>query len=573
MANPMKSLSMESLITPYGGTLTPLLASPERAQVLRLEARELPSLDLDWRQICLLELLLNGALSPLPGFMDRGEMTVVLSSLRLPDGRFWPLPILLAVPEKAAQGLVPGQRVCLRDAEGFMPAILHVSEIWAADPEAESSLAATSGLPLAEFLAAEGWVYVAGRVEGVALPPRHDFPALRLSPCELREKFQRNGWRRVLAYQPGQPLHRPHHEFVLNAAVRHEANLLIHPMAGADPVADAGHFALVRACRAIMPRFPVATSALALNPLVPAAAGPRETWLKAIVARNYGCSHLAVGGETPMAGDFRRGEDAAGIQASLPDTARAELGVTLVGFPRLVYLEDRDEYLPEAEVPEGARALAMNGGELARRLMTGANIPAWFSYPEVLEELRKVYPPRIRQGFTVFFTGLSGAGKSTLARALTVKLMEMDGRRVTLLDGDIVRRHLSSELGFSKAHRDINIRRIGYVASEITKHGGIAICAPIAPYTATRRAVRDMIEPWGGFIEIHVATSIDVCESRDRKGLYAKARAGLIPEFTGVSDPYEVPENPELAIDTARCSVDEAVQSIVLKLEHEGFLR
>jgi sulfate adenylyltransferase len=307
--------------------------------------------------------------------------------------------------------------------------------------------------------------------------------------------------------------------------------------------------------------------------MVPVAAGPRESWLKAIVARNYGCSHLIIGGETPMAGDFRRGEDVTGLHASLSEAARAELGVNLIGFPRMVYLDDRDEYLPEAEAPEGARTLAMSGGELSRRLMRGMTIPAWFTYPEVLEELRKAYPPRGRQGFTVFFTGLSGAGKSTLARALTVKLMEMDGRRVTLLDGDIVRRHLSSELGFSKAHRDINIRRIGYVASEITKHGGIAICAPIAPYTSTRRAVRDMIEPWGGFLEIHVATSIAVCESRDRKGLYAKARAGLIPEFTGVSDPYEVPEKPELAIDTAQCSVDEAVQLIVLKLENEGFLR
>ena len=233
----------------------------------------------------------------------------------------------------------------------------------------------------------------------------------------------------------------------------------------------------------------------------------------------------------------------------------------------------RDEYLPEHEAPEGARTLTMTGDELLRRLMRGLRVPDWYTYPEVLEELRKAYPTRSHQGFTVFFTGLSGAGKSTIARALTVKLMEMDGRRVTLLDGDVVRRHLSSELGFSKAHRDINIRRIGYVASEITKHGGIAICAPIAPYAATRQAVRGMIEPWGGFVEVHVATSLEVCESRDRKGLYAKARAGLIPEFTGVSDPYEIPEIPELSIDTALCSIEEAVQMVVLKLEHEGFLR
>ena len=563
---------MDALISPYGGSLRPLMAGPERARAIRDQVREMPSLDLDWAQICQLELLLTGALSPLSGYMNRAEMTAVLSGLQLPDGRFWPQPILLAVAAKAAGGLAPGQVVGLRDGEGFMPALLHVSEVWPADPEAEQRLAQTAGLPLSEPLAAAGSFYVAGRVEGVALPPRNDFLALRSTPAELRAQFQKRGWRRVLAYQPAQPLHRPHVEFVLGAALGQEANLLIHPVAGADPVMAAGHFALVRACQAVMPRFPSATSALALSPMVPLPAGPREIWLRAIVARNYGCSHLVVGGETPLAGEFRRGEDAGGLQATLPDAARAELGVTLIGFPRMVYLEDRDEYLPEPEVPAGARVQAMNGEELARRLMRGMKVPDWFTYPEVIAELRKAYPPRNRQGFTVFFTGLSGAGKSTIARALTVRLMEMDGRRVTLLDGDIVRRHLSSELGFSKAHRDINIRRIGYVASEITKHGGIAVCAPIAPYAATRRAVRDMIEPWGGFVEVHVATSVEVCESRDRKGLYAKARAGLIPEFTGVSDPYEVPARPELAIDTALCSVEEAVQTVVLKLEHEGFL-
>ena len=563
---------MDHLISPYGGTLAPLLASPERTQEIRRSAREMPSLDLDTRQISMLELLLTGALSPLAGYMSRADMISTLTSLKLQDGRFWPLPIMLAVSEKAAGALSPGQTVGLRDAEGFMPAILHVSEVWPANPEAELRLAESAGLFLSTPLVEPGMVYVAGRVEGVALPPRNDFPALRLTPSELRAQFQRRGWRRVLAYQPAQAMHRPHFEFVLRAAVAEEANLLIHPMAGSDPVADPGHFALVRACQALMPRFPSATSTLALSPMMPLPAGPRETWLKAIVARNYGCSHLVIGGETPRAGDFRRGEDAAGLHTSLTETARAELGVTLIGFPRMVYVEDRDEYLPDADVPAASRTQTMNGEELNRRLMRGLKVPEWFTYPEVAEELRKVYPPRLEQGFTVFFTGLSGAGKSTIARALTVKLMEMDGRRVTLLDGDIVRRHLSSELGFSKLHRDINIRRIGYVASEITKHGGIAVCAPIAPYTATRRAVRDMIEPWGGFIEVHVATSVEVCESRDRKGLYAKARAGLIPEFTGVSDPYETPDNPELVIDTAACTVEEAVQKVVLKLEHEGFL-
>jgi sulfate adenylyltransferase len=382
-----------------------------------------------------------------------------------------------------------------------------------------------------------------------------------------------------MAYQPSQALHRPQYEFLLRTAMQQEANLLIHAVAGSDPVLESGHFALVRACQALMPRLPASTSMLALNPMTPWAAGPRKTLLKAIMARNYGCSQLVIGGETvlesvPREGRQQRGNDIPKLASNdVFAVAHESLGVTLLPFPRMVYVEERDEWLTQDEAPAAARTETMSGAELTRRLMQDIKVPDWFSFPEVLTEMRKAYPPRSRQGFTVFFTGLSGSGKSTVARALTVRLMEMGGRRVSLLDGDIVRTHLSSELGFSKAHRDINIRRIGFVASEISKHGGIAICAPIAPYQATRRAVRAMIEAWGGFLEIHISTSVEVCESRDRKGLYAKARAGLIPEFTGVSDPYEVPEHPELAIDTARYSVDEAVQMIVLKLEHEGYLR
>jgi len=570
---------MDSLITPYGGELKPLIASPERIAEIKQEALNLLSLDLSWKQICELELLLNGALSPLTGYMNQAERQSVLAGMKLPDGLFWPRPVMLIVSEKAAQKLSAGQTVALRDSEGVMPAILHISEIWPADPEAEMALAESSGVPLASVLAQPGEYYVGGRLEGVTLPPRHDFLNLRLTPAEMREHFSRLGWRKVMAYQPSQALHRPQYEFLLRTAMQQETNLLIHAVAGADPVMESGHFALVRACQALMPRLPASTSMLALNPMTPWAAGPRKTLLKAIMARNYGCSQLVIGGETvlestPREGRQRRGNDIPNLASNdVFAVARDNLGVALMPFPRMVYVADRDEWLSEEEVPAGGRSESMSGSELTRRLMRNLKVPDWFSFPEVLDELRKAYPPRSRQGFTVFFTGLSGSGKSTVARALTVRLMEMGGRRVSLLDGDIVRTHLSSELGFSKAHRDINIRRIGFVASEITKHGGTAICAPIAPYQATRRAVRAMIEAWGGFLEIHISTSVEVCESRDRKGLYAKARAGLIPEFTGVSDPYEVPEHPELAIDTARYSVDEAVQMIVLKLEHEGYLR
>jgi len=570
---------MDHLITPYGGKLNSLMAGLERIESIKLEALSLPSLDLSWKQICELELLLNGAMSPLEGYMTQAEMHAVLAGMKLPEGLFWPRPVMLVVSAKAAQTLSAGQTVALRDSEGVMPAILHIAEVWPANPEAEMALAESSGVPLARAPAEAGEFYVGGRLEGVTLPPRHDFLNLRLTPAEMRDQFARLGWRRVMAYQAGQALHRPQFEFLLRTAKEQESNLLIHAVAGSDPVMESGHFALVRACQALMPRLPAATSMLALNPMTPWSAGPRKTLLKAIMARNYGCSQLVIGGEIVMQsmqpeGRQRRGQDTPNLaKDTVYAIASQSLGVTLLPFPRMVYVENRDEWLAEEAVPAGARAESMNGAELTRRLMQNLKVPDWFSFPEVLDELRKAYPPRSRQGFTVFFTGLSGSGKSTVARALTVRLMEMGGRRVSLLDGDIVRKHLSSELGFSKAHRDINIRRIGFVASEISKHGGIAICAPIAPYQTTRRAVRAMIEEWGGFLEIHVSTAIEVCEQRDRKGLYAKARAGLIPEFTGVSDPYEVPENPELAIDTSRYSVDEAVQMIVLKLEHEGYLR
>jgi sulfate adenylyltransferase len=244
----------------------------------------------------------------------------------------------------------------------------------------------------------------------------------------------------------------------------------------------------------------------------------------------------------------------------------------MVPFNMMVYLEDQDRYVPDNEVTHGSRVLNISGTELRQRLNEGRDIPGWFTYPEVVHELRRSYPPRHQQGVTIFFTGLSGSGKSTIANVLLTKFLEVGGRPVTILDGDLVRKHLSSELGFSKEHRDINIRRIGYVASEITKNGGIAICAPIAPYDSVRKQVRQMIEPYGGFILVHIATSVETCEERDRKGLYAKARAGIIKEFTGISDPYEAPTDAEVTIDTAELTAEEAAQEIVLHLEREGFI-
>ncbi|MBI3432233.1 MAG: adenylyl-sulfate kinase [Hydrogenophilales bacterium] len=542
---------VNQLIAPYGGTLVDLI-DPEKTAALKQEALGLPSLDLDWRQQCELEMLMTGAYSPLAGFMTRAQCERVEVDRQLDDGTFWPLPVTLASKQKAVAELKLGDRVALRDGEGFMLAVLTVSDAWEGD----------------------GVWHLGGAVEGVALPPHPDFVGLRATPAELRALFARRGWRRVVAWQARQPMHRAQFEFCLKCAIENEANLLLHPQVGGDITEAPAYFGLVRSFLAIRERFPAATTQLTLLPAPPREGSARALLLRAIVARNYGCSLLIAGGEHQPDGDCRRGEDLTRTHADLPVTELAEqMGVRLIAYPRMVYVEDRAEHLPESDVPAGARLLTLSGEEFRRRMQTGLKIPDWYSFPEVIAELHRQSPPRERQGFTVFFTGLSGAGKSTLARALAARLMEMGGRCVTLLDGDIVRRHLSSELGFTKAHRDINVRRIGFVASEITKNRGIAICAPIAPYRQTRRDVRSMIEAVGGFVEIHVATPIETCESRDRKGLYAKARAGLIPEFTGVSDPYEVPEKPELAIDTTGLGIDEAVQQILLKLEHEGYLR
>ena len=398
--------------------------------------------------------------------------------------------------------------------------------------------------------------------------------SLRHSPSELRAEFAKLGWTRVVAFQTRNPMHRAHQELTLRAAKDVEASLLIHPVVGMTKPGDVDHYTRVRCYQALLNRYPHKTAKLSLLPLAMRMGGPREAVWHAIIRKNYGCTHLIVGRDHAGPGSDSSGNPFYGPYDAqeLLRTHEAELGVTMVPFKMMVYVEATDSYTPIDEVSDGTKTLNISGTELRERLSTGKDIPEWFTFPDVAEELRRSHPPRHKQGFTVFFTGLSGSGKSTIANVLLVKFLELGGRPVTLLDGDLVRKHLSKELGFSKEHRDINIRRIGYVASEITKNSGIAICAPIAPYDAVRKDVKSMIKPVGGYILVHVATPIEVCEKRDRKGLYAKARAGIIKEFTGISDPYEEPIDADMVIDTTKLTAEEAAQQIILHLEKEGYV-
>lgn len=555
-----------------------LYVSHESAQKLKVEAADLISWDLTPRQICDLELLMNGGFNPLKGFLSEVDYNSVVETMRLEDGSLWPMPITLDVGEAFAEKLNIGQDIALRDQEGVILATMTVTDRWMPDKAKEAKLvfgADDLAHPAVNYLHnTAGAVYLGGPVVGIQQPIHYDFRARRDTPNELRAYFRKLGWRKVVAFQTRNPLHRAHQELTFRAAKEAQANLMIHPVVGMTKPGDIDHFTRVRCYEAVLDKYPAATTTMSLLNLAMRMAGPREAVWHGLIRKNHGCTHFIVGRDHAGPGKNSAGEEFYGPYDAqdLFRTYQEEMGIEMMDFKHMVYVQERAQYEPADEIEEGVTVLNISGTELRRRLSEGLEIPEWFSFPEVVAELRKTRPPRSKQGFTVFFTGFSGSGKSTIANALMVKLMEMGGRPVTLLDGDIVRKNLSSELGFSKEHRDLNIRRIGYVASEITKNGGIAICAPIAPYASTRRAVREDVEQFGAFAEVHVATSIEECERRDRKGLYKLAREGKIKEFTGISDPYDVPENPELRVETENVDVDHCAHQVLLKLESMGLI-
>ena len=546
--------------------------------ILKKKSINYPSWVLTDRQICDLEMILNGGFSPLGGFLGKDDYESVINDLRLNDGRLWPIPIILDVTSKFAQSISIGNKITLKDKEGFSLAIMEITDIWEPDRIKEAKLVFGTdddSHPGVDYLLNEcNPLYVGGTLDCIDFPHHYDYQHLRHTPEVLKQKFQEMGWNNIVAFQTRNPLHRAHVEMTLRAIKEINANLLIHPVVGMTKPGDVDHYTRVRCYNHVLDKYPDNSAILSLLPLAMRMGGPREALWHAIIRKNYGCTHLIVGRDHAGPGNDKDGNPFYGPYDAqdIIEKYKDEIGIQMVPFKFLVFLPDQNSYKPIDEVPDGIDYKTVSGSELRKHLDEGTDIPDWFTYQEVAKELQKSRPPKAERGFTIFFTGLSGSGKSTLANGLLIKLLENGSRPVTLLDGDIVRTHLSSELGFSKEHRSLNVRRIGFVASEITKNKGIAICAPIAPYKKDRRFNRKLISKLGGYIEIYVSTSIDKCEERDVKGLYKLAREGVIKEFTGISDPYEAPENAEIIIDSSGIAPEKLVDQIYHKIKKIGYI-
>ncbi len=565
---------------PYGNTddLVNLLTDDKRSALLKKLTSSMPDVILNDRQICDFELLATGVYTPLKGFMKQIDYESVLDRMRLETGELWPIPVCLDIPEILAVTLEVGQSVVLRDPEGFLLGIMEVEDIWPVDCEKEAfGIYGTADKkhPGVNYLFnRSGHYYIGGNVEALSLPIHSDFKQIRMTPFEVRNIFARLGWKRVVGFQTRQPIHRPQFEMTLQAMEKARANLLLLPVAGVTKPGDFDHYTRMRCYKKVASHYPPDSFVMSLLPLAMRMAGPRDALLHMIIGKNFGCTHFVIGHDHASPGKDSSGKPFYPYDDAIvfAEKASAEVGVKVISFEKMVYFPFEDEYRIEKDVPENGERISFSGTDIRNRIRSGKKIPDWATFPEVIDELKKSYPPPSEQGLTIFLTGLSGAGKSTIARVVYSRFMEIGNRPVTLLDGDIVRRNLSSELKFSREHRDINVRRIGFVAAEITKNRGVAICAPIAPYEKTRCEIRSSIEEYGGFFEIHVSTPIEECEKRDRKGMYAKARAGLLKGFTGVDDPYEIPVKPELRINTINLTPNEAAQEIMLFISQKGFI-
>ncbi|KAK1255919.1 hypothetical protein MKX07_008178 [Trichoderma sp. CBMAI-0711] len=568
--------------TPHGGVLKDLFARdlPRQAE-LQEESETLPALVLTERHLCDLELILNGGFSPLEGFMTENDYNRVVKENRLESGLLFSMPITLDVDQAQIDELSikPGARLTLRDfRDDRNLAILTVEDVYRPDKVQEARLVFGSDDDthpgVKHLLSVAKDFYVGGKLEAINRLEHYDFLDLRFTPAELRSHFNKLGWQKVVAFQTRNPMHRAHRELTVRAARSQQANVLIHPVVGLTKPGDIDHFTRVRVYRALLPRYPNGMAALALLPLAMRMGGPREALWHAVIRKNHGATHFIVGRDHAGPGKNKDGKDHYGPYDAqiLVQQHQEELGIKMVEFQEMIYIPDRDEYLPANEIPEGTRTMNISGTELRNRLRTGKEIPEWFSYPEVVKVLREQNPLPREKGFTVFLTGYQNSGKDQVARALQATLNQGGGRPVSMLLGETVRAELSSELGFSRQDRSLNIARIAFVASELTKAGAAVIAAPIGPYEADRQHARELIEKSGPFFLVHVATPLEHCEKTDRKGIYKKARAGEIKGFTGVDDPYEVPKKADLTVDLTKQNVRSIVHEIILLLESRGLL-
>ncbi|KAF7867360.1 hypothetical protein EAF04_005443 [Stromatinia cepivora] len=567
--------------SPHGGVLKDLLARDlPRHNELSVEAETLPAIVLTERQLCDLELILSGGFSPLEGFMNEKDYNGVVENNRLADGNVFSMPITLDVSKEQIEqlGIKEGARITIRDfRDDRNLAIINVEDVYKPNKEKEAKevFGGDADHPAVKYLyntAAE--FYVGGKIDAINRLEHYDYVALRYTPAEMRLHFDKLGWSKVVAFQTRNPMHRAHRELTVRAARARQANVLIHPVVGLTKPGDIDHFTRVRVYQALLPRYPNGMAVLGLLPLAMRMGGPREAVWHAIIRKNYGATHFIVGRDHAGPGKNSKGEEFYGPYDAqyAVEKFKDELGIEVVPFQMMTYLPDSDEYRPKDEVPQGTRTLDISGTELRSRLRSGREIPEWFSYPEVVRVLRESHPPRSAQGFTVFLTGYHSSGKDAIARALQTTLNQQGGRSVSLLLGETVRAELSSELGFSRADRTRNIGRIAFVASELTRSGAAVIAAPIAPYEDARQHAREMVEKYGDFYLVHVATSLEHSEKIDKKGVYVKARNGEIKGFTGVDDPYEVPAKADFTVDIEKTSVRNAVHSIILMLESAGLL-
>ena len=564
------------LIQPYGGELVDLLAASEERESIMSRATLLPRLQLTQRNLCDLELLATGAFSPLKTFMGRADYLSVLDSMRLADGTLFPIPITLPVAPNP--NISEGAEIALADEHNDLLAIMRVEEIFEWNREQEAKAAYGTSDPRHPLVAEmENWgqLCISGEIKVVRLPKHYDFRRLRLTPAEVRARLVDLGHEKVVAFQTRNPLHRAHEELTKRAMQRINGALLLHPVVGMTKAGDIDHYTRVQSYQALTEKYyDKGATLLALLPLAMRMAGPREAIWHAIIRRNFGANYFIVGRDHASPGVDSNNKPFYGpydAQRLLTEHA-TEVGVEPMFFSEMVYLTEEKRYEESSLIAQGHRIASISGTKVREDfLQTGRPLPGWFTRPEVAGILSAAHPPRHRQGFCLWFTGLSGSGKSTTANILTIMLLE-HGRQVTVLDGDVIRTHLSKGLGFSKEDRETNIRRIGYVASEVTRHGGGVICAAISPYRATRNECRTMVGS-DRFCEVFVATPLDVCEDRDPKGMYALAREGQIKGFTGIDDPYEPPYNPEITLDTVNCSAEENAERIISYLLERGFIR